>query len=112
MHTPSLPTRTRARRVGGDCDEELMVDSLDIARARIEAIVAPIDRWLESLRIVKVRVRAQQCWQWGGLVHHCWVPRSALAAQRHHAPWQGCSCSLPMAQQQGVMLQTKMQQVR
>lgn len=42
-------------RTGGDYDEVLLADAAEIMRRRIEGIVKPIDRWLDSLSIVKVR---------------------------------------------------------
>ncbi|KAF5840697.1 hypothetical protein DUNSADRAFT_15792 [Dunaliella salina] len=43
--------------VGGDYDEELLQDTIDIMRARVDAIIRPIDRWLESLAVVKARMK-------------------------------------------------------
>ncbi|KAJ9522437.1 hypothetical protein QJQ45_008270 [Haematococcus lacustris] len=42
---------------GGDFDELLMADAAEIMRRRVDAIVRPIDRWLESLKVVQARMK-------------------------------------------------------
>ncbi|KAJ9507305.1 hypothetical protein QJQ45_006242 [Haematococcus lacustris] len=42
---------------GGDFDELLMTDAAEIMRRRVDAIVRPIERWLESLKVVQARMK-------------------------------------------------------
>ena len=42
MQTPPTMCESGVLRVGGDFDEELLQDTVDIMRARVEGIVRPI----------------------------------------------------------------------
>ncbi|KAL6756360.1 hypothetical protein V8C86DRAFT_2648798 [Haematococcus lacustris] len=55
--SPTEITSRHPHRAGGDFDELLMADAAEIMRRRVDAIVRPIDRWLESLKVVQARMK-------------------------------------------------------